>query len=159
MTGIRFSYFLSGKIAQTIFNLLLKTRLKKDMVVKVSRVAAEFRRVSNKQMADTTKRTIKENVSVNSQLQKMSEKVTELIDDNDNAKVKDKIYKQQLDLLEDNEKELAKRNVCNLKVIRLLTEKCRSQELIIMELSDKCNEFREENLTFQDTIVNMEENM
>jgi hypothetical protein len=58
------------------------------MVVKVSRVAAEFRRVSNKQMADTTKRTIKENVSINSQLQKMSDKVTELINDNDNAKIK-----------------------------------------------------------------------
>ena len=58
------------------------------MVVKVSRVAAEFRRVSNKQMADTTKRTIKENVSINSQLQKMSEKVLELIDDNENSKIK-----------------------------------------------------------------------
>ena len=63
------------------------------MVVKVSRVAAEFRRVSNKQMADTTKRTIKENVSINSQLQKMSEKVTELVEDNDSCKVKVSLIK------------------------------------------------------------------
>lgn len=58
------------------------------MIVKVSQVAAEFRRVSNKQMADTTKRTIKENVSISSQLQKVSDKVLELIDDNDNEKIK-----------------------------------------------------------------------
>ena len=58
------------------------------MIVKVSQVAAEFRRVSNKQMADTTKRTIKENVSINNQLQKMSDKVMEAIQDNDEKKIK-----------------------------------------------------------------------
>ena len=58
------------------------------MVVKVSQVAAEFRRVSNKQMADTTKRTIKENVSINNQLQKMSEKVTEMLDESDDGKIR-----------------------------------------------------------------------
>lgn len=58
------------------------------MIVKVSQVAAEFRRVSNKQMADTTKRTIKENVSINNQLHKMSKKVMELIDENGKEKEK-----------------------------------------------------------------------
>lgn len=56
------------------------------MIVKVNQVAADFRRVSNKQMADTTKRTIRENVSINAQLQKMSEKIVELISDNDKSK-------------------------------------------------------------------------
>ena len=64
-----------------------KFRLKKDMIVKVNQVAADFRRVSNKQMADTTKRTIRENVSINAQLQKMSEKIVELISDNDKTKL------------------------------------------------------------------------
>jgi len=49
------------------------------MVLRVNTVAAEFRKVSNKQMADTTKRNIRENVSINSQLAKMSEKTKELI--------------------------------------------------------------------------------
>jgi hypothetical protein len=57
------------------------------MIVKVNQVAADFRRVSNKQMADTTKRTIRENVSINAQLQKMSEKIVELISDNDKTKL------------------------------------------------------------------------
>lgn len=55
-------------------------RLKKEMVAKVNQVAAEFRKVSNKQMAETTKRTIRENVSINAQLGKMSDKTLELIE-------------------------------------------------------------------------------
>lgn len=61
------------------------------MIVKVSQVAAEFRRVSNKQMADTTKRTIKENVSINNQLHKMSKKVIDLIEEG--TKEKEKVCK------------------------------------------------------------------
>lgn len=53
--------------------------LKKEMVMRVNQVAAEFRKVSNKQMAETTKRTIRENVSINAQLGKMSDKTMELI--------------------------------------------------------------------------------
>ena len=49
-------------------------RLKKEMILRVNQVAAEFRKVSNKQMAETTKRTIRENVSINAQLAKMSDK-------------------------------------------------------------------------------------
>lgn len=41
-----------------------RDRLKKEMVMRVNQVAAEFRKVSNKQMAETTKRTIRENVSI-----------------------------------------------------------------------------------------------
>ncbi len=39
-------------------------RLKKDMIQKMNHVAAEFRRASNKQMAETTKRTINENARI-----------------------------------------------------------------------------------------------
>ena len=49
------------------------------MVMRVNQVAAEFRKVSNKQMAETTKRTIRQNVSINAQLGKMSDKTLELI--------------------------------------------------------------------------------
>lgn len=46
------------------------------MVAKVNSVAAQFRKVSDLQMADTTKRTIQENVAINQQLSRMSDKVT-----------------------------------------------------------------------------------
>ena len=86
------------------------------MIQRVNQVAAEFRKVSNKQMAETTKRTIRENVSINAQLSKMSDKTMELIQENDQLKQKEKEMKQHIDMLEFNEKELAKKNSSNQKV-------------------------------------------
>lgn len=94
------------------------------MVLRVNQVAAEFRKVSNKQMAETTKRTIRENVSINAQLAKMSDKTIELIGDNDESRSKEKRLKQQVDLLESNEKELAKKNHSNQKVFRFISTSC-----------------------------------
>ena len=88
------------------------------MVMRVNQVAAEFRKVSNKQMAETTKRTIRENVSINGQLNKMSDKTMELITENDELRQKEKKQRQQIELLETNEKELAKKNHSNQKVRR-----------------------------------------
>jgi len=61
-----------------------------------------------------------------------------------------------LNLLEDNEKELARKNVSNLKVIRLLTEKCRNQEAIIAELEEKYNEMKENESNHEQIVSNLE---
>jgi len=120
-----------------------KDRLKKEMILRVNQVAAEFRKVSNKQMAETTKRTIRENVSINAQLAKMSDKTIELIQENDDLKEKEKKMKQQIDMLETNEKELAKKNHSNMKVIRMMTDKCRNQEAMIAEFEMREQEYQE----------------
>lgn len=120
-----------------------KDRLKKEMILRVNQVAAEFRKVSNKQMAETTKRTIRENVSINAQLAKMSDKTMELIQENDELKAKEKKQKQQIELLEANEKELAKKNHSSQKIIRMLTEKCRNQEEVISDLELREQEHQE----------------
>lgn len=91
-------------------------RLKKEMVNKVNQVASEFRKVSNKQMAETTKRTIRDNVSITAQLDKMSDKTTELIAENDELRKKNKEQRQKIEMLEDNEKEILKKNHSNQKV-------------------------------------------
>ena len=91
-------------------------RLKKEMVNKVNQVASEFRKVSNKQMAETTKRTIRDNVSITAQLDKMSVKTLELIAENDELKKKNKEQRQKIEMLEDNEKEILKKNHSNQKV-------------------------------------------
>ena len=87
------------------------------MVTRVNQVAAEFRKVSNKQMAETTKRTIRENVSINAQLAKMSDKTMDMMKDSDELKDSEKTQRQQLEMLEKNEKELAKKNHSHLKVV------------------------------------------
>ena len=106
-------------------------RLKKEMVMRVNQVAAEFRKVSNKQMAETTKRTIRENVSINAQLAKMSDKTMEMIQDNDDLKLREKKQRQQVEMLEANEKELAKKNHSNQKV------RCSSAWGILLKISWK----------------------
>lgn len=116
-----------------------KDRLKKEMILRVNTVASEFREVSNKQIADTTKRTIHENVVINSQLIKMSDQAVELVSENDDMKLKLKKLKEQLNIFESTEKELVKKNVSNLKVIRMLTEKIKEQEVLLQqfEITDK----------------------
>lgn len=91
-------------------------RLKKEMIVRVNTVASEFRKVSNKQMAETTKRTLRENVAINAQLSKMSDKTMELIQDNDELKEKETSARLQTEMLEHNETELIKKNASNLRV-------------------------------------------
>nr|XP_039249586.1 cilia- and flagella-associated protein 157-like [Styela clava] len=133
---------------ETIYNLerkavVDKDRLKKEMVLRVNTVAAEFRKVSNKQMADTTKRTIRENVSINSQLSKMSEKTKDLIQENDDLTDKDQKQKIQIELLESTQEEFAKKNHSNLKVIRMLTEKAKQQEEMIEEYEMREQEYEQ----------------
>jgi hypothetical protein len=96
-------------------------RMKKEMVTKVNLVAAEFRKVSDLQMAETTKRTIRENVAINQQLTKMSDKTVELIGENEALKVREKDLVRQVELLEASEKELAKKSVSNQKVYKGVT--------------------------------------
>lgn len=86
------------------------------MVNRVNQVASEFRKVSNKQMAETTKRTIRDNVSITAQLDKMSDKTTELIAENDDMRKKNKEQRQKIEMLEENEKEILKKNHSNQKV-------------------------------------------
>ena len=113
---------------EAVYNLERKEvqnrdRLKKEMTARVNTVAAEFRKVSNKQMAETTKRTIRENVSINAQLAKMSEKTIDLIKENDDLRLKDKRHQQTINMLEDNERELARKNNACQKIINMLLEK------------------------------------
>ena len=91
-------------------------RMKKEMVSKVNAVAGEFRKVSDLQMAETTKRAIRENVAINQQLGRMSDKTMELLRENEALKMREKDLRRQVEVLEYNEKELAKKNINSQKV-------------------------------------------
>merc|ERR1719494_701393 len=144
---------------EVIYNLerkavIDKDRLKKEMVLRVNQVAAEFRKVSNKQMAETTKRTIRENVSINTQLAKMSDKTMELIQENDELQSKVKKNKQQLEMLEHNEKELAKKNSSNQKIIRMLTDKATELEEMLADYELREEEYKQ--LESESSILRMQ---
>ena len=90
------------------------------MVAKVNLVAAEFRKMSDLQMADTTKRAIQENVSVNHQLHKMSEKTTDLVRENEKLTAKEKELRKQLEIAEANEREITRKNISIRKVTKII---------------------------------------
>ncbi|XP_078405763.1 cilia- and flagella-associated protein 157 [Cetorhinus maximus] len=114
-----------------------KDRLKKELFSRVNAVAAEFRRASKKQVAETTKRAIRENASISNQLGKMSEKSIKIIKENDELKLEAKKLWRTINLLEESQKELAKKNLSNLKVIQMLTEKCKQQRESLVDCAQK----------------------
>ncbi|XP_069465241.1 cilia- and flagella-associated protein 157 [Ambystoma mexicanum] len=114
-----------------------KDRLKKETVQRVNMVAAEFRKVSSTQIAETTKRTIRENVSICAQLSKMSDKSMELILENDHLKAVQTDQRRQVEMLEHNEKELVKNNQSNQKLVRMLKDKCHEQQVLLEEAAEK----------------------
>ena len=62
-------------------------------------------------------------MSITLQLKKMSSKTTELLTENDNLTAKVSKLKISNSLLTESEKELAKRNQANQRVIKMLVEK------------------------------------
>ena len=53
------------------------------MIQKMNQVAADFRRASNKQMAETTKRTINENARIEQTVHEMEDVSTRVQNEND----------------------------------------------------------------------------
>jgi len=96
---------------------IILCRLKKEMVTRVNQVSAEFRKASNRQIADTTKRTIRENVAISAQLSKISDKTVELITNNDCLKERERRHRQEIELLQVSETLLTEKNIANQKVI------------------------------------------
>ena len=58
-------------------------RLVKDLLQKTNDVAADFRRASNKQMAETTKRTIDENAHIERTVNDMEDIATRVRNENE----------------------------------------------------------------------------
>uniref|UniRef100_A0A8C7E7J7 Cilia- and flagella-associated protein 157 n=1 Tax=Naja naja TaxID=35670 RepID=A0A8C7E7J7_NAJNA len=104
---------------EIIYNLERKAVIdkerSKDMLHRVNAVAAEFRKVANNQMAETTKRTIRENVAISLQLTKVTEQSLQLIQENDRLKEGHADAIKQLQLLEQNEKKMVTNSLSHQK--------------------------------------------
>ncbi|XP_008823307.1 cilia- and flagella-associated protein 157 [Nannospalax galili] len=109
-------------------SVLDKDRLRKEIIQRVNLVAAEFRRVANNQMWETTKRAILENNSITLQLTKVSQQGVQLLQENEQLKgVRDKLCKQ-MELLENTQEIMARNRREHQKVILMLAEKCSQQK-------------------------------
>ncbi|KAJ3093092.1 hypothetical protein HK102_009524 [Quaeritorhiza haematococci] len=108
-----------------------KNQMKKEMLQKVNEAVANFRRVADQQMAETTKRAIRENMAVTSQLKKMSAKTIELIAENESLTAKLAKLKTINNIIGESERELAKKNQANQRLIKMLVEKLRESDKML----------------------------
>lgn len=101
------------------------------MLQKVNEAVSNFRRVADQQMAETTKRAIRENMVITTQLKKMSTKTVELIQQNDDLVKKVTRLKTMNVLLVENEKELAKKSQASQRVVKMLVEKLKESDKML----------------------------
>ncbi|KAH9496468.1 hypothetical protein Btru_010940 [Bulinus truncatus] len=125
--------------------VLDRERLKSEMISRIKKVAAEFRRVTEKTLNTTIKRTLNENVMVSAQLAKMSDKTVELIEENDRQSANTTKLEQKINLLESNEKQLTKKFHKSLKLLNGLRQECKDQQQIIEEQMQKIAKLQEKN--------------
>ncbi|KAJ3105506.1 hypothetical protein HDU97_007985, partial [Phlyctochytrium planicorne] len=105
-----------------------KNQMKKEMLQKVNEAVANFRRVADQQMAETTKRAIRENMAITSQLKKMSAKTIDLLSENQALSNKLAKLKTSNSLLTESEGELAKKNQANQRVIKMLVDRLKESD-------------------------------
>ena len=107
--------------------------LKKESINRINQVATEFRRVSNLQMADITKRTNIENEAVSSQIFKLEEKEAELLKENELLRSLFVSQNKKLIEYEADEKCQARKNHCAARLISLLTERTSEIEIDLVQ--------------------------
>jgi len=134
-----------------------KDRLRKEAADKVTNLATEFRKVSDKQMEDTKKRALRENVQLNKSLQRHSDRTVALIEENDAYKYRAKQNQLLVEMLEFNEKELSRKFNKNVQNIRLMLDKCKGMEGLIQEYETQTTDFEIAIEEHREAISNMEE--
>ncbi|XP_069122408.1 cilia- and flagella-associated protein 157-like [Argopecten irradians] len=120
-----------------------KDRLKKEMVDQVNQRAADFRKVSNKQMADTTKRAIRENVAIRGEIIQTTDKTVEFKAENEAARARVAEQEERIKVLEEREKELAKNNSSSAKIIKMLKSRSQHMKELLEEMEMRDHAFQD----------------
>lgn len=97
-------------------NPTLLARLRKEIIQRVNLVATEFRKMATNQMWETTRRAILENNSVTLQLNKVSKHGVQLLQENEQLKGTQNKLCQQLEMLENTQEIMARKNIGHKKV-------------------------------------------
>ncbi|XP_056668425.1 cilia- and flagella-associated protein 157-like [Monodelphis domestica] len=129
--------------------LIDKERLRKDIFHRMNTVATEFRKFSSSQMAETTKRAIRENMIVALDLAKINSRNLEQLKENGELKESKLELCKQLALLEKNEKNMVKNSLSHIKMIQLLSAKYQEQQQTEVEAEQLRLILSESEIAFQ----------
>mmetsp|Transcript_46176 Transcript_46176/g.76941 ORF Transcript_46176/g.76941 Transcript_46176/m.76941 type:complete len:534 (-) Transcript_46176:917-2518(-) len=105
-----------------------KDRLKKEMAQKIKETKQTMEKLTDNQLETTTKRTIMENEQMASELAYQSRQTENLLAKNKKLLEDNLHYKQTLELSQQTEAELAKRNHVYQKTIKTLLAKLKQQD-------------------------------
>ncbi|KAJ3353612.1 hypothetical protein GGF32_002943 [Allomyces javanicus] len=100
-----------------------KHALKREMAAKVADAVGSFRRVADTQMAETTKRALRENLVATAQLRKLAAKTSELMSENDALKEANTKLRIDAEILRNGQTQLARKASAAHQVIRRLLDK------------------------------------
>ncbi|KAI9221774.1 hypothetical protein BC828DRAFT_380186 [Blastocladiella britannica] len=103
--------------------------LKREMSSKVTDAVASFKRVADNQMAETTKRAIRENLVATAQLRKLGAKAELLLVENEQLKSANTKLRIDADILREGQSELAKRNSGAYHLVRRLLAKLEAHKV------------------------------
>ncbi|XP_061429552.1 uncharacterized protein LOC133356189 [Lethenteron reissneri] len=105
-------------------SVIQRDRLKKEMVSRVNCVASEFRRASTRQMAETTRRALRDTVSCAAQLRQAASSAAREEVAGREARERGDSLARRLQLSLDEQEELARASAGKRKVIEMLTQRC-----------------------------------
>ncbi|CAF2390913.1 unnamed protein product [Rotaria sp. Silwood2] len=114
-----------------------RDRLIKDMVQKMNHVAADFRRASNKQMAETTKRTINENARIEQTVNDMEDVATRVHHENEQILDGNNHLNMGIQTLRQKEQQHAFQHATSAEIIQLLANMLQNQEEIIVKKQEQ----------------------
>ncbi|GAB6022016.1 hypothetical protein CHUAL_006167 [Chamberlinius hualienensis] len=122
-------------------NIIEKDQLKKEMNQNLQKMSEEFRKISNQQMPDTTRRAIQENAILAQQIQNIRNKLESAIEDN--RKMTEIINKQKLKIsaLEGTEKEWIARNQSLIKMNQKMNTKISKFDVLQKEFESTKQNF------------------
>ncbi|CAF3373297.1 unnamed protein product [Rotaria sp. Silwood1] len=114
-----------------------RDRLIKDMIQKMNHVAADFRRASNKQMAETTKRTINENARIEQTVNDMEDVATRVHHENEQIHDGNNHLHMGIQTLKKKEQQHAFQHATSAEIIQLLANMLQNQEEIIVKKQEQ----------------------
>ncbi|XP_065199390.1 cilia- and flagella-associated protein 157-like [Sycon ciliatum] len=114
--------------------VIKQERLKAEMVQKIEATAREYHKVSAKQMAETTRRTIQENLIVNENLTSMTSRANEYMVKSKKLEDRCEELSRELELLTQSHHSVLEKKAGNDKVLKVLLMNLQEQEDAVVQL-------------------------
>uniref|UniRef100_A0A1I8FTL0 Cilia- and flagella-associated protein 157 n=1 Tax=Macrostomum lignano TaxID=282301 RepID=A0A1I8FTL0_9PLAT len=117
--------------------VVTKDAQRKEILRRVTDVAAELRTASRRQQVETGRLTIQANAELNRRLREISDAVAHLVGVGDEARSRERENLTEIDVLAGVEREMTARTQGSLKKIRLLADGCRRLDTQLIDMEER----------------------